>query len=341
MRRGRPTAPAQQNNLTKPSPSPGRKAGADPFAALDSKSYDERAKAVDELSQKYPALDEFSLLSNKGSKFEFDEDFPKNPAKPSRTSDINQRVTNALADEAFATGSPNNVSSSGQTSEAPAPPKTTAFAKRTTQPSKARLSSSQPIAQPQPQRTTMVSTGTMTSRPSSPIEQKPHHPPKPSLEVWKVPNREESPRISSIARFDAITNRRSQVRDLSRSPQPDIPQSPASSRPSLEGVRPTSIDFTNDLHRSRSTHAAPEQQHHHRSSGLFRRGSSHRDTKRRSGLFSSTDPQRPPSPTALEETNIASDVDYLRVVEAENDASSKGHHRRFFFNVKDIKELFI
>lgn len=243
-------------------------------------------------------------------------------------------MTDVLADEAFVKPSPTQAAASRSRSDAP--PRTASLAKVTTESVQARPSPAQRIEQPQPQRATMVSTGTMTSRPSSPKEQLPRQPPKPSLEVWKVPNRDESPRLSSLARFDAISAKRPQLRDFSRSPQPDVPQSPASSRPSLEGTRPISIDLTGDLHRSHSTHGAPEHPRHRHGSGLFRRGSSHKEAKRRSGLFSS-EPHGSSSPTVIEDTNIASDMDYLRVVEAENDAAAKSHHRRSSSTLKQLK----
>ena len=104
MRRGRPTATAQQtpvaaaaaakaSSAARPSPSPAK---GDPFAALDSKNYEVRAGAVDELSKKFPSLNEFSIAHDKGGKFEFPAD-----ATVSEKGDLNERVTNALADEVF------------------------------------------------------------------------------------------------------------------------------------------------------------------------------------------------------------------------------------------------
>ena len=70
MRRGRPAAPNQQAPVAaaKPSPSPAR---GDPFAALDSKNYDARVGAVDELSKRFPSLDEFSIVHEKSGSFPF------------------------------------------------------------------------------------------------------------------------------------------------------------------------------------------------------------------------------------------------------------------------------
>jgi AP2-associated kinase len=110
MRRGRPGAPSQQtpvaaaaaakaSSAAKPSPSPAR---GDPFAALDSRNYDVRAGAVDELSKRFPSLDEFSIVHEKGGKFDFPSDAPAAQAQPdAKKTDLNERVTNALADEVF------------------------------------------------------------------------------------------------------------------------------------------------------------------------------------------------------------------------------------------------
>ena len=330
MRRGRPVI-STPHNVTRPSPSPNEGSRADPFAALDSKKYDERAQAIETLSEKYPALDDFASLQNKG-KFEFDGGTTKAPSKPPAVPDTNQRVANALADEAFAKtrAAPEPV----PRPRSEAPPRTTSLAKPTVEHADTKLSSAQSIAQPQLPRPSMVSTGTMTSPPSSPKNSTPPQPPKPSLEVWRVPSRggHASPRLSSIARFDDMAAKHPVVRDLSRSPNPNMPMSPASSRPSLEGGRPT-LDASSDLYRSRSINS-PEQQHHRRGS-LFRRVSSKKETSHRSSMYESPTPS---SPTVNDDTNIVSDVDYLRAIEAENNAAVKAsHHRRSSSTIRNIK----
>ena len=74
MRRGRPTPGAQQAaSSAQPSPSPAR---GDPFAALDSKNYEVRAGAVDELSKRFPKLNEFSIAHDTSGKFQFDKTPP-------------------------------------------------------------------------------------------------------------------------------------------------------------------------------------------------------------------------------------------------------------------------
>lgn len=97
MRRGRPTK-AGADHKPKPSPSPLRAAANDPFIALDTApTTAPEAPPSDDPSIRFPPLDEFSLLHDSGSKFAFDPEAKNKPSK-----DISQRVTDALADDAFA-----------------------------------------------------------------------------------------------------------------------------------------------------------------------------------------------------------------------------------------------
>lgn len=93
MRRGRPTA--------SPANGPAKRVTAgDPFAALDSgPSNTTRATASDDISDRFPSLNEFSLLHHKGSKFDFDPRSPTGP-KPSLAPKAN--MADKIADAAFA-----------------------------------------------------------------------------------------------------------------------------------------------------------------------------------------------------------------------------------------------
>ncbi|KAJ6444809.1 NAK protein kinase [Purpureocillium lavendulum] len=108
MRRGRPTpSPGPASNATRSSSSPRKVTEGDPFAALDSKTA--RKVESDELSSKFPTLDQFSLLHDHGGKFDFDSSTtsppPQVPAK-----DTNDRLAEKLADAAFAASSRNSPS---------------------------------------------------------------------------------------------------------------------------------------------------------------------------------------------------------------------------------------
>lgn len=96
MRRGRPTASPAAGSTPQPSrPSSSKPSGGDPFAALDSKP---KAGEADEFSSRFPSLDQFSLLHDQGSKFDFDSSSAPAPAPKDNA---NQKVTEHLADEVF------------------------------------------------------------------------------------------------------------------------------------------------------------------------------------------------------------------------------------------------
>ncbi|KAL8724455.1 MAG: hypothetical protein Q9166_007940 [cf. Caloplaca sp. 2 TL-2023] len=99
MRRGRLTKTESVQRVAKPSPSPLRVTEGDPFSALDSQATFDPNPSVDELASRFPSMDEFSLLHESGDNFTFDTK-PKTATLPFK--DINQRVTNYLADDAFA-----------------------------------------------------------------------------------------------------------------------------------------------------------------------------------------------------------------------------------------------
>ena len=164
MRRGRPTK-AGADHKPKPSPSPLRAASSDPFVALDTAP----TTAADSLpsddpSVRFPPLDEFSLLHDSGSKFAFDPEAKNKPLK-----DISQRVTDALADDAFAQP---KASTKTPTQTLSKPPAHTPSLEVKPKSVVDDTSKSKAIHFPKrqdsaPHRPTMVSTGTMTS-PSPP-----------------------------------------------------------------------------------------------------------------------------------------------------------------------------
>ncbi|KAI9727685.1 MAG: hypothetical protein M1828_005913 [Chrysothrix sp. TS-e1954] len=330
MRRGRPTGTSQSENRQRPSPSPGVKAGGDPFAALDSQNHTTRAAAVDELSGRFPALDDFSLLNKKkDSSFKFDATSPKDQ----RQTSTNQRMTEVLADEAFRT-----AESKVDTSSTKLPSETmkTAPATRSKPMDVPKITAVHvpPLQQPEPQRPKMVSTGTtMTDDrlPSTDVLK----PPKPSDKpIWRVPSPSYKHRVSPlpIPRTDPSSAKRQTIADptLSSFSYPDhtSPKSPASSRPSLEMLRAGGLDVPDSIHRSRSAHARSQDDSDRLSSrhalpprpdDVSRQTSSsnHRHAPATSLLDSES---------ALEDNNITSDVDFLRAKESEE--ALKHHHKR-------------
>ncbi|EGR46114.1 serine/threonine protein kinase [Trichoderma reesei QM6a] len=98
MRRGRPIPSPSRT------PVPGKVTDGDPFAALDSKSIAAasatttvRQPEPDELSSRFPRLDEFALLHEQKT-FNFDS----TPASPRPQKDMSTKIAERLADEAFA-----------------------------------------------------------------------------------------------------------------------------------------------------------------------------------------------------------------------------------------------
>jgi len=337
MRRGRPVTAAQGQTIAKPIPSPTRNAGDDPFRALDSTAISARATAVDELSTKFPSLDDFSLLQNNGSMFKFNT-----TSQNAASEQLSQRVTNALADDAFATPA---VATSEPGSRARSPhsvviPTTLGKAKPPERPPVQPPQQVQHTQQATPKRPSMVSTGTMTSRPPSPrvatlatlgpnVDDRP---------IFRIPP-SESPRFS-LSRFNpsrkltpgdspaSISDRRDQA----------YPKSAVSSRPSLESLRPPSLGSTETIHRSRSANAGsrPSEQYvlaHFAS--LRKRSKSRPKSSGKTQNREETDPVVfVGSESAIDDSNI-SNAEFLRAMEDED--ASKGHHRRTSSTLKHIK----
>ncbi|TLD14807.1 hypothetical protein E2P81_ATG09988 [Venturia nashicola] len=340
MRRGRPTAQNQQLPVTvssKVTPAGSRGTSSDPFAALDSKDVAVRTAAADELASKFPSLDEFSLLHDRGAKFEFGQ---APPATSSNPESLNKRVTDALADEVFS----QPVIKGNSASNPVAPVR------------QARPSSSQPTAvvrsppvllEPTPQKPMMVSTGIQTSPAPSPSPPKRfevnQRPP-----VWRVPSNalvdepdvSLSPRPPTIA-FDGElpprpekTSSRPSILERHRTKSQNllIPKTPVSSRPSLEASRPDILDITNPISRSKSANARPRPASVYVDSNIDYL----RDRDGSRGKTSATLPPRPDQmkafPSAIDDSSdeegpedpdrIASNVGFLRTMEAENEPKS-------------------
>jgi AP2-associated kinase len=341
MRRGRPTTSHQSQ--PKPNPSPSRGNNSDPFAALDSKTSSSRRS--DELSSRFPSLDQFSLLHDKGAKFEFDAYSPTE-TKPK---DLNQRVTEALADDAFISPPVKPAASSSMPSGSvmsraqkiisstpelqsaiSAPPATTT------------------IQAPTPFKPSMVSTGTMTS-PSPPvIEVQPSqrkYNPSPiyrfppadhhrSVSLGRTPSPEIKPTVQEIEIARPSTSRNS-----SSYLRPAEDSYSVSSRPSLESGRP-SPHISNDAFeppvRTKSTDPRPRPSSAYLESHMdylrekeLSQSSSHSISK--PGFLKSHNSKTAsppfPSPEVSPTDNSpldSNDVDFLRKIES----SSSTTHRK-------------
>lgn len=351
MRRGRPTGPSQPPSAAaRPSPSPMRGTSSDPFAALDSQDVQVRRAAADELASRFPSLDEFSLLHDRGQKFEFGE------APTTSDPTLSKRVTEALADEAFASApltkvdsapgvKPSSVASSGLS-------RSTSIRKTAPHEANDKPQSSNPaIQQPVPQRVNMVSTGVQTSPRASPVPAQQKYPEVSSRPIWKVPlgthhNRAlsqprsfekapGSPLSSSPLKPEHALPTRPSLEFRSKS-QLSIPRSPASARPSLESQRPSTMEIGSAIDRSRSANSNSRPVSMHVESSLDYL----RDREMTPGRsFDAPSLTRRTTSTAVddhepEERNVRSSVDFLRSIEQDD----HGHrHRRSSSHSKHSK----
>lgn len=344
MRRGRPTAPAQQPPAAKPSPSPMRGTASDPFAALDSQDVQVRRAAADELASRFPSLDEFSLLHDRGQKFEFGQ-------SPTSGAPLNKRVTEALADDAFALPPSSRVDSApGTKPSSNAPSATVSRTASIKKPkpyeaSESPRTSSSAIQQPVPRHGNMVSTGVQTSPAPSPVPSASPYPDVNKRPIWKVPlsghhNRTQSqPRsfekpqgspslkpseFALPARPSLDSRSRSHMSNLS------IPKSPASSRPSLEGQRPSQLDIGHTIDRSRSanSNARPASMHVESNLDFLRERESApgRNFDAPSLIRRTTSNAIDDSDAESDARNVRSSVDFLRQIEG--DPNQKHKHRR-------------
>ncbi len=327
MRRGRPTKAVSHHGSAQPSPSPLRMMDqADPFAALDGSKLTE----ADEISSRFPSLDQFSLLTERGTKFEFELSATSKPEleKP----DLSQRVMNALADDAFAR--PPSPEKPKPTKTAPlvtSPSSRVVLDRKKSYEAKDMPRQQDDVVSPAPQRPSMVSTGTMTS-PSPPpsSSDRPFHR-SATNSHFRRPS--SLPRSSEASRpMSGISTAGSRLSNLlshdAAKSQPAAlahPKSPSSSRPSLESSRPSMMELDSSVSRSRSINSKVRPASMNIISKMeFYRG-------RISSKPSITAAEKPvedlPPLTAVEsDRNIASDVEFLRAKE-EEEKGWKGHKR--------------
>ncbi|KAK4456066.1 Serine/threonine-protein kinase ppk30 [Podospora aff. communis PSN243] len=356
MRRGRPTA-SQPQQQTRQNPSPANVVTkGDPFAALDTKF---PTKASDELSSRFPTLDQFAILHDHGAKFDFDSTVP--PASQPQTKDLNQRLAEKLADDAFQirpSPSPQPAATSqrqstesgrvGAPSEvqrvtpplksASAPPKQTEMSRASaiisSTPELKAISTqvSKPAYQPPPERPSMVSTGTNTTPP--PEKQVASQTP---YQIYRFPAGDDHHRASSLPRQPDVSSMSSSRTEPSstwsnaagsRTPsqQPQLQsvhiRHPSSSRPSLEGGRPN-LDLLDSANKPKPQIVSrPRPVSTHLESNLdYLRGREANSKPLPSPGPSprySIDKDLPPPPDLEDDTNIESNVEFLRAMEEDH-----------------------
>ncbi|KAF9875615.1 nak nak-unclassified protein kinase [Colletotrichum karsti] len=366
MRRGRLPAASQQPQAqqvaAKPSPSPMRVTNGDPFAALDKQSTPAAVPAAapaadaDEFASRFPSLDQFSILHESGSKFNFDSHTPP-PTQHQRSQA--QRPNETPADAGFVAAHsppqsqepirPKTVAPAGASSHTPPtvkspPPGAIGLTKTASAPLKqAEMSRAHAIIHKNPELQAIssqtqvqgqsqyqappsryVSTGTMTNTPPPEQQQA-----REKMPIWRVPAtdhgrstslprqtepsvpvRPEDPSTGSIHRVPSYQLRPTHVRH------------PSSSRPSLEGGRP-SLDLLDASAQRRSIDGRPRPVSTHLESNLDflreKEGSSKQPLPSPS-LLSPNLPDRVPSPAVPvepeeEESHIESNVEFLRSME--------------------------
>lgn len=326
MRRGRPARPVSQQNSPKPSPSPFRGVSNDPFAALDGGKA--KIDNSDELSSRFPTLDQFSILHEKGGKFDFEQTVVETK---SDADDLSQRIANALADEVFARhSSPPSVAPKepAGNKQPNSSPERKHQETQTPEPAGQQT----PLYQPVPQRPTMVSTGTMTDPPPPPppseiksSSSRPSYrfpPPgqehRPSSQQWTA----ESERVSTGQ--GSVPSQTTPIFKHEPRPKPSsekISQLPVSSRPSLESSRPSNLDLDDPVTRSKSANSKA------RPASAFVPSTHIRDPGSSRSSFESSRIQyedgaplqhaRTDTDRDYDRANIASDIDYLRAKEEE------------------------
>ena len=328
MRRGRPKTLTTEHQPP-PSPSPGRPVNNDPFAALDSNTSSTlEPNNIDEASARFPSLDQFSLLHDSGNKFAFDQKAPPAKAQPK---DISQRVTEALADEAFALAPT-------PTKDLPTHSKSLSSIGRKTHAATQTLdplhgsSDNQSLAK----ASNMVSTGTMTSPPAS-INgldiMSQSQPPK--FRFSSSDHRSSSqPRASeplvhepTQGRDWVLPSRPTLMNHRSKTQTATIPvaKSLASSRPSLEGKRPQITEPDELPARAMpGTRSRPVSAHLESAARLLRTRSPSQNKR-----LDSISPEMLLSHTTgtsdagAEGTRIASNVDFLKAMEEEDPGKRK------------------
>lgn len=342
MRRGRlpaatPAAAPQPppSHAPKPSPSPMRVTNGDPFAALDANST--AAKTRDELSTRFPTLDQFSILHEQGVKFDFDSSNSPtvgNPAAENATENafnISNNQPVAAGEDPRAISAPSTLPD--KLSQSPPKPSEMSRASEiimSTPELQAISSGSAQVFQPAPSRSGMVSTGTMTTPPMERSKSK-----TPSqYSVYRFPDRHRS--SSQIRNQEASLPPRTESPAIrpSASFLGHARHASSSSRPSLEGGRPSMENLGEPLSKSRSISARSRPASTYLESNLdFLREQETNSKPPGSPRFPSPKLnaiEKEPSPDLLldaDDTNIESNVEFLRSMEESKPRKSEESKR--------------
>ena len=333
MRRGRPSKNEPTANKSRPSPSPLRSTANDPFIALDAPQKATQSHvSIEEISSRYPPLDQFSLLHDSGSRFAFD---PQAKTSSNAPQDINQRVTNALADEVFGHSAPKH-----KTKETPVLANEEMRSDTEALDRDRELSNTVSASKVDAPKPAMVSTGTMTS--PLPLESSARTTHSTTQPIFKFPtshaHRSSSQPRASDGPLTAGTHLRASTargrpgllehRSKSQVGSLDVPRSPVSSRPSLEGQRPSTFELESSINRSKSATFRNRPVSEHLSPKLGLMGHSRKPlTEPTSGAELNTLEKLPRAviggSDGEELEKIDSNVDFLRAMEEEEPSRRK------------------
>lgn len=305
---------------------------SDPFAALDAKT---PLANEDEISNRFPSLDQFSLLHD-GGKFDFES---SSPPKSNHTRKISQKVTEKLADDAFATTAQPKISAPVPTPKAPASSVSRAQKIISSNPELQYVAASAPapniVYQPTPTRpppqNSYVSTGTMTTPPlggqaASKLAPSP---------AYRFPSTSDHHRSASVPRNQEMTHKPTSQYLQANEPQLQTTTIPrghsrnaSSSRPSLETGRP-SFDQTDPIARTKSSNSRPRPASTYLESNmdfLREKESTGRPSMEKRPSYPKLGGENAVADLSDEETNIASNVDFLKTME-DNEAAKKDRRR--------------
>lgn len=274
-------------------------------------------------------------MTDRGKKFEFE---PRTEGKTEIPEPgLSQRVTNALADQAFIRAPSPVKAPAKPTSEKPqtiTKPLSILEKKRSMEKRDLETRSTAPV--PIPSKSAMVSTGTMTTPSLPPTAAKA----VADRGIWKVSTHEGVVRPASSDKTVSKplppepAEKKSRLARLlqedsskSQGVLEQESQSPTSSRPSLEGGRPSAREFDMGLTRSRSLNIQQRPV-----SVNMGKGPTHiKDREIRQSdyeaNFVSAEPDGVDSAAIESDMNIHSDIDFLKARE-EEEKERKGHHKR-------------
>lgn len=340
MRRGRPTkdSPAVHSPATSrtraadPSPRP-RPTSTDPFSALDQNT---NSLSPDDLASRFPSVEQFSILHDSGNKFEFGEG-PSQSAPDPPKKDLSTRLTERLADDAFATTSP---------PPSQKPPADSKQFQSVSRPVTGHGISAWPVLlEPQPTRPVMVSTGTMTSPESSSSRS-----PSPR-DYPMVRSKTQELAFETQGSGPAVSRSKQQrpttLLEVGRSQThtPAMTRTTSSSRTSLEYFRtaPTLEASNPNPPRSASVNSKPRPTSVYIESNLdFLRDLDSATTQGTgsmpsSGTFSIQKTITGQSMSSQRSINIESNVDYLKAMEQESDVKPEKRSVSGNFVTKHVK----